>query len=78
MLKNTECTLYSGGHKGAESFFGEMAEKWGVKEVNFTYEGQIPARSTNVIVLSEEELKRGDISMELASKMMNRSYYQAD
>ncbi len=78
MLKNTECTLYSGGHKGAESLFGEMAEKWGVKEVNFAYPGQTPARNKNVIVLSEEELQRGDISMELASRMMNRSYYQAD
>jgi len=78
MLKNTDCTLYSGGLKGTESFFGEMAEKWGIKEVNFTYDGQQVARNSNVIVLSDEELQRGDISMELASKLMNRSYYQAE
>ncbi|MEW6427205.1 MAG: hypothetical protein AB1568_04120 [Thermodesulfobacteriota bacterium] len=78
MLKPTDCTLYSGGLRGAESLFGEMAEKWGVKEVNFTCSCCNPERNRNVVVLSDAELQRGDISMELASKMMNRSYYQAD
>ena len=78
MVKNSDCTLYSGGHKGAESYFGEIAEKWGVKEVNFTFEGKKADRRKNAVALSEEDLKRGDISMELASKMMNRTYYETE
>ncbi len=30
MLERKNCILYSGGLQGAESYFGEMAEKWGV------------------------------------------------
>jgi len=74
MLDAKKCTIYSGGLKGAESAFGEAAEKWGVSEVNFTFEGHAIARDKNVKVLSQEELGRGDISMELASKMMHRKY----
>ncbi|MDH5298912.1 MAG: hypothetical protein OEV91_07830 [Desulfobulbaceae bacterium] len=78
MLQKENCTLYSGGLTGAECAFGEAAEKWGVKEVHFTFPGNTPARKKHVVVLSETELTRGDISMELAAKMMNRSYYEAD
>jgi hypothetical protein len=76
MVTGENCTLFSGGLKGAETAFGETAEKWGVKEVNFSFEGQKNQRDKNIVVLSEEELKRGDISMELVSKMMNRAYYE--
>ena len=78
MPTRENCTLYSGGLKGAESAFGEAAEKWGVKEVNFCYEGQKTHRGKNLVVLSDEELKRGNISMELVSKMMHRTYYETD
>jgi len=78
MVKKKQCTLYSGGHKGAEAYFGEMAEKFGVKEVNFTFEGKKIERSKNAVALSENDLKRGDISMELASRMMNRTYYETE
>lgn len=78
MLQKNECTLYSGGLKGAECTFGETAEKMGIKEVNLSFPGHRTDREKNVVVLSEEELKRGDISMELVSKMMNRTYYEVD
>ncbi len=78
MLKKENCTLYSGGLTGAESMFGETAEKWGIKEVNFTFPGQNISREKNTVVLSDEELKRGDISMELVSNMMHRNYYEAE
>ena len=78
MLPKEQCTLYSGGLKGAESAFGEAAEKWGVKEVNFTFAGRNPDRRKHLVVLSDDDLRRGDISMELAAKMMSRTYYQAD
>lgn len=76
MLNKNKCTLFSGGLKGAEAAFGETAEKYGVKEVNFTFAGQSTNRQKNLVLLSEEDLIRGDISMELASKMMNRTYYE--
>jgi hypothetical protein len=78
MLVNENCTLYSGGLKGAENAFGEAAEKWAVKEVNFCYAGQKTNRQKNLTVLTDEELKRGDISMELVSKMMHRTYYETE
>lgn len=78
MLQKDRCTLYSGGLKGAECAFGEAAEKWGVKEVNYTFAGRTPDRRKHLVVLSDDDLRRGDISMELAAKMMNRTYYAAD
>jgi hypothetical protein len=78
MLVNKNCTLYSGGLKGAESCFGEAAEKWGVNEVNFCFEGQKTNRQKNLTILSDADLKRGDISMELVSKMMHRTYYETE
>jgi hypothetical protein len=78
-LDANKCEVFSSGLKGAEAFFGEMAEKLGVKETVFTFSGHQISRdkAANVVVLSEEELKRGDISMEIISKMMNRTYYGA-
>ena len=73
-----KCTLYSGGLKGAETAFGEAAEKYGIEEVIYTFEGHKLSRDKNTTVLSQEELERGDISMELASRMMNRTYYETE
>ena len=76
-MDKAKCTLYAGGLQGAESCFGEMAEKWGLEEVQYSFAGQKLAREKNVVLLSEEELRRGDISMELVSKKMGRNYYEA-
>ena len=72
------CTLYSSGLKGAETAFGEAAEKRKIKEVIYSFEGHKLAREKNVVILSQDELERGDISMELASRMMNRTYYETE
>ena len=77
-MKANDCTLYHGGLKGAESVFGENAEKYGAPEVIFTFEGHRLNRDRSPVMLSEEELQRGDISMELASRMMNRTYYETE
>ena len=77
-MKTNECTLYHGGLKGAETIFGENAEKYGVNEVIFTFEGHRLNRDKDPVILSEEELQRGDISMEIASRMMNRTYYETE
>ncbi len=70
----SKVTLYSGGHKGAEAEFGKLAEAWNMKEVNLSFEGHNPERTRGVRVLSAEELQKGDVSMEIVSKRMNRTY----
>ncbi len=77
-MDQIQSTLYSGGLKGAEATFGEAAEKRNIKEVIFTFEDHKLSRDTNAVVLTQEELERGDISMELASRMLNRTYYETD
>jgi hypothetical protein len=78
MLEPSQCTCYSGGHRGTEAFFGDQAEKWGLKEVNFSFEGHQPARRRGLEVLAPAELKKGDISMEIVSLRMNRTYASAE
>ena len=77
-MQAEESTLYHGGLKGAETAFGEQAEKYGANEVIFTFEGHRLNRDRNAISLTEEDLQRGDISMEIASRMMNRTYYETE
>ena len=71
-LKNMR--FYSGGHEGAEDEFGRQAERYGIREVNFSYQGHTPHRKRGIAVLSPETLKRGDISMEIVSLRMGRTY----
>jgi hypothetical protein len=78
MVSTADCTFFSGGLKGAEAEFGENAEKWGIKEVNFSFKGHQMARVKDVRVLTEEELKQGDISMTIVSKSMGRTYAEAE
>ena len=71
-------TLYHGGLKGAEATFGETAEEYGINEVIYTFDGHKLTRDNNPTILGQAELERGDISMELASRMLNRTYYETD
>lgn len=77
-MEKSKCTLYSSGLKGAEATFGELAEQTGINEVVYTFEGHKLSRDKNAVVLGQDELERGDISMELASKMLNRTYYETE
>lgn len=77
-MDRSTCTLYSGGHKGAEAEFGKNAERWGVAEVNYTYEGHTAERTRNAQLLSQEDLKKGDISMEIVSRRMGRTYARTE
>lgn len=77
-MEATSCTLYSSGLKGAESAFGEAAENLNIKEMIYSFEGHKLSREKNVIILDKEQLERGDISMELASRMLNRTYYETE
>lgn len=72
-----ECILFSGGAPGAEAAFGACAERYGVEEVNFTFDGHPIARQRGVRVLNHEELQAGDVSLEYVSKLMHRRYTDA-
>lgn len=48
----SECILFSGGASGAEAEFGACAERHGIEEVNFTFEGHPIVRRRGVRVLN--------------------------
>ena len=59
---NTEdCVLFSGAANGAESAFGAAAERHGIEEVNFTFEGHNDSRTRGIRVLTHAELQQGDV-----------------
>jgi hypothetical protein len=63
----------SGGSSGAEEAFGRCAERWGLEEVNYSFEGHASlARARGLVVLSEAELARGDVSLVYASRRLGR------
>ena len=76
-LNPKECILYSGGANGAEQVFGEMAEKYGLDEVNYSFEGHQLARTRGVRMLTQEELNLKDVSMTYVSRLMHRDYSRA-
>jgi hypothetical protein len=69
-----DCILFSGGAPGAEAAFGACAERHGVEEVNFTFDGHKIERHRGVRVLNHEELLMGDVSLEYVSRLMHRRY----
>jgi hypothetical protein len=76
-MNPSDCILFSGGAPGAEAAFGACAERHGVEEVNFTFEGHKMARTRGVRVLNHEELQAGDISLAYVSRLMHRRYTDA-
>ena len=73
-MNASESILFSGGAAGAEAEFGACAEKHGIGEVNFTFEGHHLVRPRGVRVLNHEELLAGDVSLEYVSRLMHRRY----
>src|SRR5436309_15812783 len=73
-MNRDEEILFSGGAAGAEAEFGACAERHGIEEVNFTFEGHKIARHRGVRVLNHEELQAGDVSLAYVSKLMHRRY----
>src|SRR5580765_2623791 len=71
------CILFSGGAPGAEAAFGACAERHGIEEVNFTFDGHRIERHRGVRVLNHEELQAGDVSLEYVSRLMNRRFSDA-
>jgi hypothetical protein len=73
-VKSDECILFSGGAAGAESAFGACAERFGIEEVNFTFDGHKISRQRGVRVLNHEELQAGDVSLKYVSRLMHRRF----
>jgi hypothetical protein len=73
-MNSEDCILFSGAAAGAESAFGEAAERHGIEEVNFTFEGHNDERTRGIRVLTHLELKQGDVSLTYVSRLMNRTY----
>src|ERR1700682_5618279 len=73
-MDSRDCILFSGGARGAEAEFGACAERHGIEEVNFTFEGHKIARHRGVRVLNHEELQAGDVSLEYISRLLHRRY----
>ena len=73
-MKASDCILFSGGAPGAEAYFGACAERHGVEEVHFTFDGHKIDRHRGVRVLNHEELLTGDVSLQYVSRLMHRRY----
>ena len=73
-MNRSDFILFSGAAPGAEAEFGACAERYGIEEVNFTFEGHNDARRRGIRVLNHEELQAGDVSLEYVSRLMNRRY----
>jgi len=72
-----DCILFSGGAAGAEAEFGACAERHGIEEVNFTFDGHKDVRRRGIRVLNHEELQAGDVSLEYVARLMGRRYTDA-
>jgi hypothetical protein len=73
-MNREDVILFSGGAPGAEAEFGVCAERFGIEEVNFGFEGHVSERTRGLRILNHEELKAGDVSLAYISKLMNRKY----
>jgi hypothetical protein len=73
-LPSSAFCLLSGGAPGAEAVFGECAEAFGVEEINFSFAGHDCQRARGRVILSESELRQGDISWTYLTRRMQRSY----
>lgn len=78
MIDRSQITLYSGGHRGAEAEFGKTTERWGIQEVNFSFDGHAAERNRGVRVLGTDELGKGNVSMAIVSLRMGRTYARAE
>jgi hypothetical protein len=77
-LNPSTVTLFSGGTMGAEAYFGKMAETFGLREVNFTFEGHDQKRQVGSTLLSVKELSVGATSLSYVSNVLNRSWQRTE
>ncbi len=73
-LPSSAYTLLSGGSSGAEAVFGECAEKYGLHEINFSFEGHKTIRTRGLVKLNTEELELAHVSDKYIESLMHRTY----
>ncbi|BDG01515.1 hypothetical protein [Anaeromyxobacter oryzae] len=74
-LSPGDFTLLASASSGAEEEFGVCAERWGVREVNFTFGGRRGiARTRGLVELSEDELRIGEVSAAYVKTHMHRAF----
>ncbi len=67
--------LHSGGAKGAEATFGEMAERYGIREITFSFDGHASReRERGLRILTESDLRLGDVSLRYVSHRLSRVF----
>lgn len=67
--------LHTGGAKGAECAFGETAERYGIREITFSFEGhESRVRSRGLRLLSDDDLHLGDVSLRYVSHHLGRVF----
>ena len=69
-MQPAQCMLFSGAAQGAEAAFGAAAERHGLEEVHFTFEGHNATRTRGMRVLTQAELQQGDVSLAYVSRLM--------
>jgi len=74
----TSTHLLSGGHKGAEAEFGRAAQRWGIEQTTLSFDGHDMEWPMGVRTLSDAELAKGDVSMEIVCRRMGRTYHEAE
>jgi hypothetical protein len=71
-------TLLASASAGAEEEFGACAERWGVREVNFTFAGRPErARRRGLVELSEDDLRIGEVSAAYVKAHLHRALSEA-
>jgi hypothetical protein len=67
--------LHSGGAKGAECAFGEVAERYGIRELTFSFDGHgSRVRDRGLRIMSESDLQLGDVSLRYVSHRLGRVF----
>ena len=74
MTERFKAQLISGGHKGTEAEFSRNAELWKITDTTLSYEGHVMEHSGEVEVLSDEDLARGSVSMEIVFQRLGRRF----
>ena len=77
MATAKKAKLISGGHKGAEAEFGRAAKRHGISQTTLSFKGHAMEWPVNVKVMTAAELAEGDVSMQIVSKHMGRTYHEA-
>ena len=75
-MDKQQARLFSGGHKGAEAEFGRAAEQWNIPETTLSFEGHPMEHSGEVVTLTDEELARGDVSMDFVFTSLGRTFHR--